>query len=75
MENIREEDESLKLPNMTFEPAVKLHGPTCIVPKPPEPATKILHDEGGKFGKNLIYSTREKIISESVHVQESNLLP
>jgi len=27
---------------------------------------------GGKFGKNLVYSRREKAIPDSIHVQESD---
>ena len=99
-ENVREEDETLMLPNMTFGPEIGTNGiavpetertagpaleptagpalePTAEpaptpVPEPtarpaPEPAPN-----GGKFGKNLVYSRREKAILESGNVQESS---
>jgi len=31
-------------------------------------------NEGGKFGKNLVYSRREKTIPKFIHFQESNPL-
>jgi len=59
---------------MTFEPEI---GTTsAVVPETersldsvgpaPQPKTN-----GGKFGKNLVYSRREKVIPDSIHVQES----
>ncbi|XP_068483246.1 uncharacterized mitochondrial protein AtMg00810-like [Phaseolus vulgaris] len=39
----------------------------------PEQALEFAPNGGGKFGKNLVYSRRAKVIPESIHVQESNL--
>nr|KYP41064.1 Retrovirus-related Pol polyprotein from transposon TNT 1-94 [Cajanus cajan] len=74
-ENVREEDETLMFPNMTFGPEIgtngiavpEIEGRTEPAPEPAPPAPN-----GGKFGKNLVYSRREKAILESGNVQESN---
>ena len=75
-ENLTEEDETLMLPNMAFGPEIGTN--SVAVPETerrieqaPEPTAGPAPDDG-KFGKNLVYSRREKAIPESVHVQESN---
>jgi len=40
----------------------------------PKPTAEPAPNDGGKFGKNLVYSRREKAIPKSIHVQESNPL-
>ncbi|WVZ24536.1 hypothetical protein V8G54_003080 [Vigna mungo] len=76
-ENVREEDETLMFPNMMFEPEIggtngivvpEIEGGIEPAPEPVRPAP----DDGGKFGKNLVYSRREKAILEPDNVQESN---
>jgi len=47
-------------PNMTFETAPE--PPRPIETEPPQP------NEGGKFGKNVVYSRREKVIPKLFHV-------
>lgn len=78
-ENVRE-DEPLMLPDMTFGPEIGTR--SVVVPETerrieqvPEPVARPAAGpapNGGKFGKNLVYSRREKAIPGSVHVQESN---
>ena len=40
----------------------------------PKPTAESALNDGVKFGKNLVYSRREKAIPKSIHVQESNPL-
>ena len=82
-ENVIEEDEPLMLPNMTFGPEI---GTTSTAvpetkrsldlaeqsPDPKAGPAPQLETNGGKFGKNLIYSRREKAIPDSIHGQESD---
>lgn len=84
-ENLREEDESLILPNLSFGPEIGCEaesieknqepiGPAADVGSATAEPTTGPHDTNTntKFGKNLVYSRRGKAIPRSSHVQESN---
>jgi len=92
-ESVREEDESLMLPNIAFGLEIGTETKRGIKPRPepaagpeqtpqpiagteqvPKPTAEPAPNDGGKFGKNLVYSRRQKAIPKSIHVQESNSL-